>query len=398
MMAQGIVAGRLALPGFVAGYALVLLAYPLAQSIGLGGFHYGYWTYNAGLASLSWFDTGFARRELQGTLLHPFTGDPMARVAWFHIITYVMLTGAGIVLGFRKVQPLTTKLALSATFLAVLTHIATDVGRTDAIVMVCGLCAAWATREARWTIASGAMFIAQLFHETGPIVIGPIVVAVAYISGSWRQWRTPDAALGAALIVAMGAAYLLSVHPHGDAATFARRLRIGTPELQVSADAAISVQMAGFRIVALSKCMNDNNPYYALRVACGIVLCALFTLGLMPRFRWIALLMSLTPFIFLSLVAVDIGRWATFSAFSLFTLASTTAAETSTDGNRPVGLALALAGAFLMAAFLRTSDVAPVMPAVEVFATLHGHPGATSMAGYDLCNPGWRAEIGAPIR
>lgn len=376
------------LPCLLGASAFCLLSYPLALSIGWGGFRHGYWTYNAGLASLSWFDAGFARRELEGTLIRLFTADPMVGAAWFHVLSYAALAALGVWACCQPRLSLERRLALSVTLLAVLARLGTDVGRTDAAVMVCGLFAARAAREARWAMCAGTLFAALLFHEAGLIVLGPLVCVVALASGSWRSWRTPSAFAGAVIMAAAVVAYALSFKTHADVAAIVARLHRQMIEPE-QADLAVSVNLTGFKGLAASLCVNRANPIYSLRIICGLVLCPMFAYGLQRERLGLALIASLPAFLLLSLIASDVGRWATMAVFCAFALGAVL--PEGTKAFRPIALLSALLASLLLSAFLRLSDVAPVIPLVDYTVSAGGVDWGKA---YAACYPEWRADLG----
>jgi hypothetical protein len=188
---------RALLPSAIIFAAAYILARSWILPIALGAVREGGWIYTAGLAAISWSDTGFARRELQGTLIRLFTDDPMVGLGWFGFATYSVFAAAGIWACLRPSHSLGRKALLGVALLAILMRLSYDVGRTDAAVMALGIGAAWSAREARWMICATFLFVALLFHEAGLIELAPLVVGIAVVSGSWRQWRSLDAAGGA---------------------------------------------------------------------------------------------------------------------------------------------------------------------------------------------------------
>jgi hypothetical protein len=371
------------------------LAFPIAFTIAAGGPRNSYWTYDAGLNAVSYFDTGFARRELAGTILRLFNAEPMAGSAIFHVITFALFAASGIYICCCRGTALSRQIALGAVLLGILAHIALDVGRTDAAVMTCGLAAAWAAREARWATCAAALSLALLFHEAGLIVLFPLVCAVAWASGSWRKGQPESVLLGAGLMVASLAAYAHSFQVHPDLIAIGRKVH---SEFRADSDAdmAVFANLAGFRGMKAAICTSMRNPLYWPNVVAGAAICVFAAFTLQPK-RWrLAIMATLPVYVGLSLIATDVGRWSTFAVFCTFVMGALLHSGEAVPRGHRLQVAAAMAILALMSAGLTFTTVVftpiPIFDSVARRAGLKSPDPDTSLAA---CDPQWRAIVGA---
>jgi hypothetical protein len=352
----------------------------------------GGWTYIAGTTSLSWFDTGFARRELAGTVIRLFTPDPLIGTAWFGFITYAAFALAGIWLCCRPSLGFPRRLFLGALLLAILVRLSADIGRTDPAIMALGIGAALAASRAHWILCASFVFIALLVHETGLIELAPLVAVVAWGSGSWRRWQAPNAVAGAIILASAVGLYAATLHPHYDlfAATAKIHARFPHPE---DADTAIYQNLVGPAALRLANCFIRRDTLYPVQVGDGLFLCLLFAVGLQPT-RWRLMLAACAlPFLALSAIAIDVGRWATFAAYIAFVAAAILPAPAV---GRKAGLtagALALVAYALLIASPRPPNTGQSIPMMDDYAAIHWfHP--PPPAGLEVCDPNWQKVIG----
>jgi hypothetical protein len=352
----------------------------------------GAWTYNAGQNAISWFDTGFARRELAGTILRLLSLHPLIGTVWLWLGSMSALAAASAALCFRSSLRWGERLGLAATAFAVLLRLSFDVGRLDATIMVLGIGAAWAAREARWGLCATFLFVALLFHETGLIELLPLAVATAWASGAWRRWRTPNAIAGLTILVAGLALYILSFHPSVEVGAIGRRLHAEFPDPRY-ADQALFLNLAGGRALNFAQCLGRQVPIYRLEVVDGLLLCGIFAAGLQPT-RWrLVLAATAGPLLALSTIAIDLGRWAVFGAFGAFTISALLAGSSPTKGGRWAAIGATLAACALMAWHPRPVGAGTAIPAVEDPVQEIWFPLAGALS-FDGCDARWRDAIG----
>jgi hypothetical protein len=265
-------------------------------------------------------ESGFARRELIGTVASFLSPEPMVATALFSFGCYVVLSAALIDLIAKSPSSIPRQLVLGAVMLAVLLRLSWDVGRSDSAVMICGVIAALSARQARWFLVAVALTVALAIHETGAIVLVPLVAAVAYRHGTWRELPGRPLAIIGAMLAADAALYVVSFRPIGDVQQVARHVH--TLFLNPTyPDLSLYFTLAGSRGLRTAMCEIKADPSYPLQILAAVALLAILVCGLFQRRQAWLLALSLVWLIPLSLVATDVGRWAVFAAFSLFTVA-----------------------------------------------------------------------------
>lgn len=386
--------GRITLPIVLIWSAVCFIAAPFGVAAAWGGLRHAYWKYDAGLAAISYFDAGFVRRGLEGTLIRPFGLDPMIGAMAFHLVTYSIFAGFSIWLCCREKLPISRQIALGSTLSVILARLALDVGRTDAAIMICGLIAVWAVTEARWIIGAVALFVALLFHEAGMIVLAPLVAGAAYLSGSWRGWASSSGLAASAIIIIALVLYGLSTQANPDAHAIGAHIHKQFQD-PLYADLAVFANLSGSRGMADAICTMHHNPAYPIQVISGLIVCPLIAVGLLPSRPLVAVGVSLPAYLGLSLIATDIGRWATFAVFCVFAVATMCAARhpATRIGRKEVGFVLV--ATFLMFAGLdfRSSGFAPV-PLINNFVQTHGLRSLAPAEAITTCDPTWRAALG----
>ena len=380
--------------GVFAFCAALFLFFPLAVGWARGHFEHAVWSYNGASIALSYFETGFARRELEATLIRPFTTDPMVGGAAFHALAYAALAALAMAATLRAPMADRQRLAVGAVFLAVLFRVGADVGRADPAVMVCGLVAAWAARAGRFGTAAAAIAVALALHEAGLIVLAPLVAGVAWENRAWRKAGRASRALGLAVAVLALAAYVLALLARPDVAAAARvvHAKFAEPDM---ADLSVYYTLSGSRGVASILCQQRLDGAYLGKVLKGAALIVLCTAGLRPR-RWLTTLFAvLPPFLFLSAIAVDVARWTVFAAFAIAAMTTMEpAADAKSRPPAPLNSALAFLAAILMVAgvsFVDPLDPAPAVPNL-MFGGRAMTLDALDRASY--CDPGWRRFLG----
>jgi hypothetical protein len=373
--------------------AIWFVLFPLAVGWGRSHFEHAFWSYNGASIALSYFETGFARRELEATLIRLFTADPMVGGAVFHALAYTALAALAFVSVLRAPIADRQRLAIGAVFLVVLFRVGSDVGRADPAVMACGFVAAWATRAGRWAIAAAAIAIALAFHEAGGIVLVPLVVGVAFDHRSWRRVGRASWSLALGVAVVGVAAYAVALTAHPDVARAARAMHAKFFEPGM-ADLSVYYTLSGSRGVTSILCQQGMDGAYVGKIIKGAGLIGLCMAGLRPT-RWrTTLLVVLPPFLFLSTIAIDIARWTVFALFAIAVMATLEPAPAANDkSSGPLHLALALLAAILMV--VGVGLVEPLDPAPAIPDPLGRHE--SSFNGLDratACDPGWRRFLG----
>jgi hypothetical protein len=377
----------------VAGFYLVL---PILMGRLAGDLRHALWSYNGASIALSYADTGFARRELEGTLIRLFTPEPMAGGLAFHLIACGVLVALAAFATLKAALPERNRLAIAAVLLAVLAIVAVDVGRADPAILACGVIAAWGARTGRWIVAAAALSVALAFHEAGFIVLVPMVACIAWDHRSWRDGGGASL-IGGLLVVGAGlVAYALALGAHPDVQAVGRRIHaeFADPKL---ADLSVYYTLSGLRGLASILCQQRLDGEYLSKIVKGAALIALLAFALRPQRRLTTLFAALAPFLFLSAIALDLGRWAALAAFVV-------AAMAVMDGHGRGGtevpplpganLLLAVAAALLLMIRPQVIDLGDPLPIIPNFLYGHGSRTFSPLDAAARCDPGWKPFIG----
>jgi hypothetical protein len=377
---------------FVAGFYLIL---PVMMARAAGDIRHALWSYNGASIALSYFDTGFARRELEGTLIRLFTADPMAGGLVFHLIACSVLVGLAVLATLKAPLPDRNRLAIGAVLLAVFAVVAVDVGRADPAIMTCGLVAAWGARSGRWIAAALALSVALAFHEAGFIAFAPMVACIAWESGSWRAGGMASRVIGLLVVIAALAGYAVAFGAHPDVQALGRKIHAEFVDPKL-ADLSAYYTLGGTRGLASILCQQRLDSEYVSKIVKGVALIGLLSFALRPRRRLITFAAALAPFLFLSAIALDVGRWAAFAAFSIAVMAMMNPGkgESGVPVLPAVNVLLAVAAAVLMMVRPQLIDLGDPLPVLPNFAASPGVRTFDPVAAATRCDPQWKSFIG----
>lgn len=360
--------------------------------------HHVYWPYNAGANALTYFNTGFSRRELAGTLTHLISADPMIGAAYLHLSTYAALTASFVFLIARHPSMPVRRLMLGLALLAVLLRLSLDVGRTDGLVMLLGLLAAHTAARGAWIVTALVLSIALAVHETGFLVLAPLTVAIAIGHGTWRRLTGHVLGSVVAIFLLTGILYVVGLQPHDDIGKIARDIHTQVantagPSQAYYADMAVYFTLSGARGLRTAVCEIWTDPNTPIQWLGAVVIPTMFTVGLCGWRRWPFLAMTLTWVAGLSLIGVDVGRWVTFAVFSILTFALLESDVRPIDINRR-GILLVFGAFLLMSAgfTIQRGEFTPIPLADAVAQRV-----TNSLSPVDAlakCDPGWRAYLG----
>jgi hypothetical protein len=128
------------------------------------------------------------------------------------------------------------------------------------------------------------------------------------------------------LLIAVAVYIFTDKFPHASAETIISTIRNQLPRDE-SVDMALYAYLSGIRGVRTSMCHNVHDPAYAVHLieACILIALAIFATSRWPWSIgfWLAILVSMPPFLFLWIVAVDHARWATLSMLNIWLLGVT---------------------------------------------------------------------------
>jgi len=353
--------------------------------------------YHAATLAFNYVDFGFVRRGLAGSFVHALGANWLRGTALFHVGAAAAVAAAACVLFARLQRPLAERIAFALLLVALMMRWAEDPGRTDIAVAVLLALAAIASIAGRPLLAALAVALGVFIHETAFVFGIPLLIGLWLDQGRWRALGRRDATGVATLL---GAALLLYLAfdrlPHADARTMVEVVRSHFPP-HTYVDWAIYFAISGARGVRTSLCQNANDPTYWLHVGSGLLVIALF-IGVLKRRRpgWPALLVaSVPPFLFLSVVANDISRWAVLAAFNVWLLNAARPEASSPGQGAAAWVRVALAALVVPLIHPKTWPIedpifAP-MPVLERLARRLGGPPTPRFAqALERCDPGWR--------
>jgi hypothetical protein len=378
--------------GWVTAYAISL---PLAIAMVPGRMDHAVWLNNGAFMALNYFDTGFARRELEGTLIRLFTRDPLIGGVAFDVISCGALATLMFWATLRAPISHPQRAAIRLVFAAVLFRVAQDVGRADAAVMVCGLVGAWAAKSGRWMIVAITIAVALAFHETGFIVLAPLVAVVVFEHDAWRKGNRAGQ-IAALLIVAVAlAAYAWTFHAPIDVRPIARKIHT---EFRNPAwpDVNLYFNLSGARGLRTILCMRDMDDEYLSKVLKGFGVALAAAIALRPKRLGLTMLATIPPFMFLSVIAIDVARWAVFAAFGAAVMAALDNGRGAKWEPQFVAPLLAAALAALLVLKTGMENLGDPMPVLGNFQYSQRGVLPSSGATLDYCDPDWRMFLGLP--
>jgi hypothetical protein len=283
-----------------------------------------YLYYQAATLGVNYFDFGFVRRGLGGSLAHLLSNNLMLSTLMFYMIfSSVFAALISVLFGSLKVA-LTRRLAFALISLGIALRWSEDIGRTDVLVANFLALITLALRKDRLDWAAAFVGLGLFVHESSLIFGGPLIVSLA-LTRRFHGISRSMLVRAVTVVMASVICYLsMGFLPHSDTTAVVDTLRAKLiPHLYV--DWALYYALSGTRGVATSICQNWIDPSYWEHVLGGGVVLILTYLALSVRGkRNLAFVMIATipPFIFLSVVANDIGRWTILASLNLWLVSS----------------------------------------------------------------------------
>ncbi len=361
-----------------------------------------YVLYQAGTLAFSYFEFGAIRRGLGGSIAQLLSTDPQRATIAFHFVSAAAVAGVAVLL-LRRAQASTTPASVFAlVMLVIMLRWGDDGGRTDMAVAALLGGATLAFKRSRPAAAAACIAIGLFIHETAFIFGWPLLAALVLQAGGWRALSRRDRLAGTAwllgaLVVYVGMRFL----PQTDVRTMVETVRGRLPPHE-HVEWALYYALSGTRGVVTSICQNLSDPSYWVHPASGMVVVGLVGSALLPDHAasWRrALVAALPGFVFLSVFANDMSRWAMFASFNVWLLcvAAPVAQSTKPPGRR---LALGIAAAIVLVPLVlyRPSIVAyriyAPSPFIEAVVRKLGGPRTPSVEeALQRCDPGWREVL-----
>jgi hypothetical protein len=284
---------------------------------GVIGRLHGPYQYNRLILIPNYFNVGFMRRGLGGTIRALLGGgDGLTGLAAFHVFCAVFLAvplalllrrlaaaGGWQWLYFGMVLVLSPQLMMAW---------AVDPGRGD--MMNCGF-VAWALLAAldrRFLVAAVVLFVGSLVHETVVILGLGLLVPICFLlhrTGSFtlRQGIAALALLGVLLVSAA-----LLQNAYGPKPQDIVRVIVEHAPPSMDRDLAAYMTAAGGKSITTSACISFQRPAAILTIVAGFVILLAYVFVLQFKGRTALLVFAfaaLLPMAALSIVAIDYGRW-----------------------------------------------------------------------------------------
>ena len=294
--------------------------------------------YHAAAIGFSYFDVGFVRRGLAGSVVSLLGPDRLLGTAVFHVLCAAAVAGGAAILflRLRLRLPAGGRWVYVLLFVALMLRWAEDPGRTDLAVAALLVAAVLAFQAKQLVLSCLCLGLSLGVHETG-LVYGLSLFAALLLDGArWRQVPRRTAAAGLLVLAAFVALYLLlGMLPHADVPTMVSVVRSRFPTNEY-VDWAIYFAVSGSRGVRTSICQNLGDPTYPLHLATGLGVIAIFIALLRNRARPslpAALLAAVPPFLFMSAVANDLSRWTMLAALNVWLLSAVSACDLAEDAD-----------------------------------------------------------------
>lgn len=384
----------------VAGWRVVLPAL-FGLRGGVGALHPAA-LYNRTVISTSYFDDGFVRRGLAGTIIHLWPVDwttgavlfTLASVVWLAVPLTVMLHRIG-----RHPYPARTILLAVVIVASPQTFAgwASDIARTDMFAAGFVAWAAVAMIGLRFRLAIIAILAGTLVHEVALVFGGALLTALfGTLAGSGRITRRSAIAHLCALVVSALAIAVLQSWFTASPMVIARHmmasgLAVSDPgQLQTKAIATY-MQVAGSRGLRTAMCFNARGgASYALWALANLIVLAVYVPILGLRRHLLAFSVAcILPAALLLFVANDAGRWIQLGVLNGWLLAAVL--YHWHPAGRPSRKAVAMAILSFLALLpfgIAKLDRANALPPYVVQAVLTGKGESfEEMVGH--CDPRW---------
>jgi hypothetical protein len=352
--------------------------------------------YNLAILSYDYFHNGFVRRGLGGTLVAMLGGgsDHPAAAVLFFLLSAVFLA-VPLVLLMRRLQALPgwsvpwIELVLVASP-QLFWGWGQDLARADMLVAGFVAWGAIAALERRYMLALALAGFGYAAHDTAVIYGSALVAAIWLTDYRVGATRIADGARAVAVLVAVLAAILAGQTLFGDVPGAIRTMLARYP---TNPDAAYYT-FGGMRTAWQSACGSFSRPGVYLYIGGAFAVLALYVPALLYR-RPASLLFfaiaALAPMIFITIVAIDYGRWLIFAVHNAWIGAIVLrlrGVEPVRDEWRAYGVAAA--ALLVLMAMRSTAPLYPNMALAEWADTIWGQH---EPLGPDQCDPGWRSIL-----
>lgn len=362
--------------------------------------------YNIAILTPNYFENGFIRRGLGGSILYLLDGGTslhrISSGAAFQLLGAVFLA--------LPMTLLLRRLALRGDpmwrWFALLMLLSPqlfwgwgrDIGRGD--MLICGAIA-WsviAALNGRYVLAAVIVALGSLAHETAVIFGGPMLVGLWFLALRQGKARIGHGVAAISVLAILLAAAALAQWRFGDdLAAIAQTVRGGRVLAEHARvyDIATYLTWGGWPAIPSSWCMtfsNDAVPYVI--ASCFIVLLVNFRI-LFDRSWQLKCLFGFTaliPMIFMSAVAFDYGRWTMFAVANAWLAAVAfrlQAGEIMLPGRRDIQINIGLLLALIIMGPASSHHPSMVVKKIERLLWK-----SSSEKWLSDCTPNWAASLG----
>ena len=364
--------------------------------------------YNIAVLTPNYFDNGFIRRGLGGSIMYLIDGGSAAHAgsaaAIYQLFGAVMLA-LPMALMLRRLMARDDRLwRWFALFMLVSPQLfwgwSREPGRSD--MLICGIIA-WsvlATLGRRYIVAALLLFIGSLIHETAIIYGGPMLVALWFLA--FRQGKATLAHGAGALALLLGlliVAALAQLQLGDDVTRIAatvRGARLVADNARIF-DIGTYLTWGGFRAIDTSLCMAFSDRAVPWVIAACFVVLLVNCRVLFDRSLLVKCLLgfvALVPMIFMSAIAIDHGRWLMFAVANAW-IAVVAVRAMGIETAQPTVRDRRISGALLAALVLMGPASAhyPSYLAEKLVPRIFtdNHP-----KWLQDCTPDWQATLGPP--
>lgn len=368
---------------------------------------FGPWSplqYQAATLGFNYFEFGFTRRGLGGSIAHLLSDDILVATVLFHVLSATAVAGTALLFLSRLQAAPVTQAVYAFVMLAMMLRWGEDPGRTDMAIAALLGAAAWALSRGKLVAACALLCVGLFIHENSLIFGLPLLAALVWRYGpsAFPKHAWWAAAAVFAVTLAAYVATLSLAHPALHAMAEIVRQKFERPSVVV--DWAIYFALSGARGVRTSMCQNINDPSYWVHPTGGLVVLVVAALALIrkPRSEWPAIaLAALPPFLFLSVVANDHARWTILASFNIWLVLVSTGKPGASHLSGWMTTAAAVA--FLLLTHPKPARVQYAIyagsPLIEKVA---GKLGGSRTPGIEealvRCDPTWQSVLEASAR
>jgi putative flippase GtrA len=352
--------------------------------------------YTRAVLGFNYFELGAIRRGLGGSIVYLLSPDILVgTTVFFHLSAFAVCVGSALLFA-RLALPWPQRLAFGVAMAAIMLRWAEDIGRTD--MAIAALLAAATLAVLRGRLLAAVLFVCVgLFIHELSVIFGIPLIAALMADGRLDKVGTNERwAVVLAVAIAAGLYLALMALPSVDVPTMVRVVRSKFAP-SVNVDWAIYFAVSGARGLALNFCQNRLDAAFGVHVTGGVLViaCTAVALGEPARRKWAPVAtIAIAPFIFMTVVANDMARWALLACFNVWLFACAQGVATrSGEQARLLPLAASLALLVLLEADFDRGDtlIHKPSPILERAAQVFAHK-YTMRFGEVLqrCDPAWR--------